>query len=552
MTPEEKAFRRDIIEHPEDDALRLIFADWLEDQGDPYADLIRVQCQLAKIDEFDDSYFDLKIQENNVLQQLKRANHELISRKRSTGNPSFVNRGFIQSIFLDENSDLQLVNEEYQWEPITKIDFFSLPDEYQSFFSSWSFLRRVRSLSIDGRFEGFTLNSLLGSPHLSNLKSLSISCKSFDISVAEIIGQELSSNKLTELEIDRTGFQALFHSSQLENLTTFKLVGGGSAEEDTLSILAQECPWKHLRSLTLNLASFSNDGVESFREAAWTHQLEELHVIDMESHVSITPFLLSPYMENLSKLTITETEINDTGTFVIPTALTSCQLSELNLGDTRLNALSLQPLVESDLFDHLKVLRLELNELGTEGCALLGAGKFPQLQYLDLHGNEITAQGMKALNQHAEFPSLRRLDLASNPIGEEGLKSLCASDYASTLYDLGLGSTRIDTITCMRALTQPGCLSQLRCLTLEGNLLSTQAAIVLCNSELAHQLSFLDFEIADINSEYIRTLLALADSKRLISLHVSCKKLSHKIDKSVINELHDAFGDRLCLSVASS
>src|SRR5262245_51174460 len=41
------AFLRDIIEHPEDDAPRLIFADWLEDNGDPdRAEFIRVQCEL--------------------------------------------------------------------------------------------------------------------------------------------------------------------------------------------------------------------------------------------------------------------------------------------------------------------------------------------------------------------------------------------------------------------------------------------------------------------------------------------------------------------------
>jgi uncharacterized protein (TIGR02996 family) len=31
----ETAFLRDILEHPDDDTPRLIFADWLEDNGDP-------------------------------------------------------------------------------------------------------------------------------------------------------------------------------------------------------------------------------------------------------------------------------------------------------------------------------------------------------------------------------------------------------------------------------------------------------------------------------------------------------------------------------------
>jgi uncharacterized protein (TIGR02996 family) len=48
MSPEE-AFLVSIIEHPEDDTPRLVFADWLEehDQAER-AEFIRVQCQLPK------------------------------------------------------------------------------------------------------------------------------------------------------------------------------------------------------------------------------------------------------------------------------------------------------------------------------------------------------------------------------------------------------------------------------------------------------------------------------------------------------------------------
>src|SRR5262245_18411545 len=45
-----EGFLRDIIEHPDDDAPRLIYADWLDDQGEPErAEFIRVQCRLARL-----------------------------------------------------------------------------------------------------------------------------------------------------------------------------------------------------------------------------------------------------------------------------------------------------------------------------------------------------------------------------------------------------------------------------------------------------------------------------------------------------------------------
>src|SRR5262245_13702893 len=48
MRPDE-AFLQDIREHPDDDTPRLIFADWLEEHGQPErGEFIRIQCELAR------------------------------------------------------------------------------------------------------------------------------------------------------------------------------------------------------------------------------------------------------------------------------------------------------------------------------------------------------------------------------------------------------------------------------------------------------------------------------------------------------------------------
>jgi uncharacterized protein (TIGR02996 family) len=48
MTPDE-AFIEAIRDAPDDDTPRLIYADWLEEHGDPHGEFIRVQCALAKL-----------------------------------------------------------------------------------------------------------------------------------------------------------------------------------------------------------------------------------------------------------------------------------------------------------------------------------------------------------------------------------------------------------------------------------------------------------------------------------------------------------------------
>ncbi len=46
---EEAAFLRGILADPGDEGLRLVFADWLEEQGDPLGEWIRLQCAVAQL-----------------------------------------------------------------------------------------------------------------------------------------------------------------------------------------------------------------------------------------------------------------------------------------------------------------------------------------------------------------------------------------------------------------------------------------------------------------------------------------------------------------------
>jgi carbon storage regulator len=48
-SPEERAFLRAIEDRPDDEATRLVFADWLEERGDPLSELLRLQCGVARL-----------------------------------------------------------------------------------------------------------------------------------------------------------------------------------------------------------------------------------------------------------------------------------------------------------------------------------------------------------------------------------------------------------------------------------------------------------------------------------------------------------------------
>lgn len=60
-------FIQTIIASPDDDAPRLVYADWLEEQGDPRGEFIRIQCELAKMPEDDPRRWDLELRQGRLL-----------------------------------------------------------------------------------------------------------------------------------------------------------------------------------------------------------------------------------------------------------------------------------------------------------------------------------------------------------------------------------------------------------------------------------------------------------------------------------------------------
>jgi uncharacterized protein (TIGR02996 family) len=65
-----QAFYQAILENPDDLPLRLVFAGWLEEQGDPQAELIRLQCELEALpNRYDERGLALQQRERDLLEK---------------------------------------------------------------------------------------------------------------------------------------------------------------------------------------------------------------------------------------------------------------------------------------------------------------------------------------------------------------------------------------------------------------------------------------------------------------------------------------------------
>src|SRR5437879_10706296 len=58
-----------ILNSPDDQTLRLVYADWLEEHGDPRAELIRLECQLTAMTEDDPARQHLQARESGLVKQ---------------------------------------------------------------------------------------------------------------------------------------------------------------------------------------------------------------------------------------------------------------------------------------------------------------------------------------------------------------------------------------------------------------------------------------------------------------------------------------------------
>jgi uncharacterized protein (TIGR02996 family) len=97
----EQAFLSDITENPTDDTPRLVYADWLDDQGEPErAELIRVQCRRARLAVDDPEQGVLAARETDLLARHESAWLAALPALHEVTWVAF-RRGFVESVFLD-------------------------------------------------------------------------------------------------------------------------------------------------------------------------------------------------------------------------------------------------------------------------------------------------------------------------------------------------------------------------------------------------------------------------------------------------------------------
>ncbi len=181
------AFLRDILANPDDDAPRLIFADWLEEQGDANsvarAEFIRIQCALAAGHVPQQQREELVRREQQILDEWDEEWVRPI--RRFVKNWEF-HRGFIDYVSMFEDRFFAHAGRLFRHAPIQHLSLRVRmnPRSYPTVdaplniaaLADNKYLRRLRSLDLsENRLESRHLQALVVSKHLTRLTELDLS-----------------------------------------------------------------------------------------------------------------------------------------------------------------------------------------------------------------------------------------------------------------------------------------------------------------------------------------------------------------------------------------
>jgi uncharacterized protein (TIGR02996 family) len=273
-----KAIRADI----DDDAPRLVCADWLEERGQPErAELIRVQCTLARIEGDDPRRPDLTRREEQLLEAHKA---EWVKEVPAWAvKAADFRRGFVAEVGVGVKTFLNKAEGLFSRAPVTRL--FTRTDRAgQEALADSPYLAALRDLSV-GDADPAVVAGLLASPHAAGLRGLHlVGLAGYDACFA-MLAPVLQSPKLVELTrlsirhvgFERADIRRFVRLPALRGLEALRLESWESTDTSLRELAAADLP--KLRSLELACNQAMTD--ETVRALADSEHLRNLNFLDL-------------------------------------------------------------------------------------------------------------------------------------------------------------------------------------------------------------------------------------------------------------------------------
>ncbi len=384
------AFLADILEHPEDDTPRLVFADWLEDNGEAdRAEFIRVQIEAARLGRYEPRREALEQRIKALLDRYRKTWLQEVTAWARPG--AWFERGFVGKVECPAGQLLKSAAELFRRAPVQAIVLKDASADQVVALAAAPFLARLTDISLT-HISIQPVAALLASPHLGRLLGFSLTSYS-------PLGPDLG--------------RSLALSAALTRLARLSLPRADIGPEGA-RFLASSPNVEHLATLDLSINSLGNEGT--------------------------TELFTAPRLGRLKELYLSFNSIGPAGVRALATSPALAELTRLDLSANPLGPEGAQALAQSQHLDRLRWLNLgggaQLRDAGA--AALARSPSLANLSHLGLQSSTIGPEGVRALADSPHLSRLASLDLARNPIKDEGARALLESPHLASLARLNL------------------------------------------------------------------------------------------------------------------
>ena len=381
-----------VLDNPDDDTLRLVYADALEESGDPRrAAFIRAHVELARVPLHEPESVQAKHHNQKKMAYGGRwiTEQPPLPEGLSWARDPF-RRGLPGAVRADSGAAFVAhADELFAQYPIEALELKGARLADMSKLAACPWLNRLRSLSLVEGAGGQILRLLLDSEHFDRLTELHLGAQLTTPAAVNAVVRSRVFDQLTSLSVreDRPG--------------------GGSL----VGALARLARPPRLKKLDLS----SNRVTEA----------------------ALVPLLGSAALETVEELSLSDNNLGAEGTEALAAARLP-HLRSLNLTRTWPTHAGVQALAGASFFPGLYVLALSGNSLPPPAAAALAQASCGSLRVLNLDGNRIGGRGAAALAGAENLTGLLVLDLAEAGLDDDGAEALAGSDHLSGLLYLNL------------------------------------------------------------------------------------------------------------------
>jgi uncharacterized protein (TIGR02996 family) len=476
-----EAFLQDIAAHPDDDAPRLICADWIEEHGDPErAELIRVQCELARLGPHDlVRRCQLSRRERELLQKRSK---EWGKPLRAYSSHFHFRRGFADRITMPASTFLNHAADIARITPLYEVKLRTVSKLVDKL-AACPALARVSRLDLDFNKLGVgRLETLLKSRHLKNLTHLDLSNNALTSGAGAALARAKCLPRLAHLTLDnnhlgKAGWSGLAEAPWLGQLQTLSLVGC-ELDAEGLGKLVGSPGAAGLRRL--HLGDNRDLGDAALEALAGSPHLRGLTSLGLRrccppsrgapaehffGERGLRALAQSPHLQSLAELDLTDNRtvghrLRGLADAAGPLpALRSLVLTRCGLPSrdrtTRAEYRALDAFaafIRSPFVTRLARLSVAQNALSDKALeALITSPALASLQALDLSYWCVARKSAGLLADRLDLPALRNLDLSANRFGDKDVMALAASPRLAGLQTLqlaicGLGPRAADAL----------------------------------------------------------------------------------------------------------